>query len=309
MTPSRPPSLLTFDRGNTHLSCTAWTVVDGLPEELSKLRLDAASLTASEPALNAWLGEWLGEPDSGMPQECAAMGSTVVPQGLQAIRGALKLHGVRLLSVPQDVGPSMAMDYDTVETLGADRWLAALAAHRVVGGAAVVVDAGSCVTVDGVSAVGCYIGGAIAPGFSAVRNSLVSAAPALPHVEFPVLGQRFPASPARGSVDAVTVGVCVGFLGTVEKLMDELLTDPRMQGACLVLTGGDADWLSGALRWPPQTQVRLDAQVDAKEPAADAALRFGPLKCVKHLVHYGLFWLWFDDASNVSTDPSDEGTT
>ena len=54
--------------------------------------------------------------------------------------------------------------YADLGKLGIDRWLAMLAAFRRTGGACVVVDAGTAVTIDAVDGLGQHLGGYILPG-------------------------------------------------------------------------------------------------------------------------------------------------
>ena len=58
----------------------------------------------------------------------------------------------------------LAVRTDRPADVGADRLVNALAAHRLYGTPAVVVDFGTANTVDAVSAKGEYLGGAITPG-------------------------------------------------------------------------------------------------------------------------------------------------
>ena len=60
----------------------------------------------------------------------------------------------------------IALRYESPETLGPDRIAAACGAWRILpkGTSALIVDAGTCITVDYLDAQGCYCGGAIMPG-------------------------------------------------------------------------------------------------------------------------------------------------
>ncbi|HYC77329.1 MAG TPA: type III pantothenate kinase [Planctomycetota bacterium] len=125
---------------------------------------------------------------------------------------------------------------------GADRLAAALAAWKRLGGRAVVVDAGSALTVDAVSADGAFLGGAIAPGFRALAAALAGAAPAL------AAGTVAAAAPypATSTADAVAAGLH----GAARGLVRELVTRAEASfggRAPLVVTGGDADLVAGFL--------------------------------------------------------------
>ena len=76
--------------------------------------------------------------------------------------------------------------YLSASKLGVDRWLAIVAAYERTQGACLVIDCGTAITTDYVSAGGTHLGGCIAPGFSQMagmlKNStqlLVEASPAV----------------------------------------------------------------------------------------------------------------------------------
>ena len=133
-----------------------------------------------------------------------------------------------------DLPCPLPLDYDTPNTLGADRWLAALAAHRRFG-RALAIDCGSATTINLVEADGRFRGGAIAPGLAALRAGMRAATPALPAAEL----EAMPRVPARSSQESVDTGVLLGFAGMVERLVAEAVRSARgpLQ---IVVTGGAA---------------------------------------------------------------------
>lgn len=72
----------------------------------------------------------------------------------------------------EDGACGLVCGYSEPQRLGIDRWLAMLAAWADCGGALVVVDAGSALTVDAVTLHGRHIGGYILPGARATRGAL-----------------------------------------------------------------------------------------------------------------------------------------
>src|SRR3954449_6843223 len=72
--------------------------------------------------------------------------------------------GHEMLVVGPGVKTGMALRYDNDSKAGADRPVNAVAAYDKVGAAVVVVDFGTAITYDPVSAQGEYLGGIIAPG-------------------------------------------------------------------------------------------------------------------------------------------------
>ena len=76
------------------------------------------------------------------------------------------------------------IDYETPHTLGMDRVAAVVGARELCGGGPlVVVDAGSCITFDFVTADGEYLGDNISPGLHARLRAIDDYFPRLPRVE------------------------------------------------------------------------------------------------------------------------------
>jgi type III pantothenate kinase len=210
------PLLLTLDRGNSTLDA----MLHG--EGGRRARLDPG----------AGLAGFLA---GRKPLRC--VGSSVVPDGLAAAAQELALASVRLELVGRDLQCPLRLDYDTPATLGADRWLGALAAHRRFG-RSIVVDCGSATTVNLVDHDGTFRGGAIAPGLGALAAGMAQRTPNLPPAR-PECAAATP-MPARSSAAAVDLGVLLAFCGAVERLVAEAMGAAR--GPCtVVLTGGHAE--------------------------------------------------------------------
>jgi len=212
--------LLTLDRGNTTLDA----MLHGSgPAGRRRARLDP-----DDPAA---LREFLA---GSRPTACT--GVTVVPGGLAAAERVLAECGVRLQLVGREIHCPLQLDYQTPETLGADRWLAALAAHRRQAGPAVVIDCGSATTVDLIDRDGVFRGGTIAPGLPALAAGMRAVTPQLPAVDAagPV------AVPPRNTGAAVGMGLALAFCGAVERLVAETLAASRGL-AVILITGGHAE--------------------------------------------------------------------
>lgn len=143
--------------------------------------------------------------------------------------------GHEMLLVGPAIKTGMALRVDNPHEVGADRLVNSVAAHARVGGSCVVVDFGTAITYDVVSAAGEYLGGLITPGVEISLDALSDRAAKLPRVELieprSVIG--------RSTVDAIRSGVAFGFAGQVEgivrRLRDEIGEDTRV-----IATGGFA---------------------------------------------------------------------
>jgi type III pantothenate kinase len=100
-----------------------------------------------------------------------------------------------------------------------------------------VVDCGTAITVDAVTAAGRFLGGSIAPGVRAMARGLAACAPRLPAV-----GLDAPLRPLASSTEeAVRSGLAHAFCGAVERLVAEVCSCAGLERAPLLLTGGDAE--------------------------------------------------------------------
>ena len=135
------------------------------------------------------------------------------------------------------------LDYKTPGTLGADRIADACGAAGLHPGAScLVIDAGTCITVDFVDANGTYHGGAIMPGLGMNLQALHAYTAKLPLVSLegveraPVLGRS-----TEESIQAGTLGATLLALAGFVALYKE-----KAPGLRVLLTGGDADRLMAA---------------------------------------------------------------
>ena len=140
--------------------------------------------------------------------------------------------------------PPLAIDYDPPSSLGADRWVGALAAFRLHG-ASLVVDCGSATTFNLVDRGGVFRGGAIAPGLRAFLEGMQHVTPALP-VARPDAPLELPARATRAAVDA---GVQLGYCGAVDAIANALVQS-LANPVCVVATGGNAERLMRYSRLP-----------------------------------------------------------
>ncbi|MDP9293858.1 MAG: type III pantothenate kinase [Actinomycetota bacterium] len=122
----------------------------------------------------------------------------------------------------QVVGPGlktgMPIRYDNPREIGPDRLVNAVAGYAKVGGPCVVVDFGTAVTCDVVSADGEYLGGIIFPGVEISMEALTERAAALPKIE---LGTPR-ALIGKTTIDAIRSGIVYGFAAMVDGMLGRL---------------------------------------------------------------------------------------
>ena len=120
--------------------------------------------------------------------------------------------------------------------VGADRIVDAVAARKLYGGPACIVDFGTATTFDAISSEGDYLGGAIAPGIGVAANALFQRTAKLPEVEI----ERPPKAIGRNTVHALQSGLLFGYVGLVEGIVARFRTElgPEMK---VIATGGWAE--------------------------------------------------------------------
>ena len=147
--------------------------------------------------------------------------------------------GQKALFVELGVKTGMAVLVDNPSEVGADRIVNGVAAFHKYGGPCVVVDFGTAITFDAISAKGEYLGGVIAPGLGISSEALFARAARLPRVEIKdpekVIGTNtvthMQAGLYYGAVDMVD--------GMLARMKKEIGEDVKV-----VATGGQAKLIS-----------------------------------------------------------------
>ena len=133
--------------------------------------------------------------------------------------------------------------YATTQTLGADRIALATAAfYHNPKGNTLVIDAGTCVTYDMVTAYGEYLGGAISPGLNMRYEALNEHTSKLPLLE-PTDLLDFIGNSTESSIHS---GVINGIIHEIDGVIG--LYKSRFKDLTVILTGGDAQFLSKRLK-------------------------------------------------------------
>ncbi|HEY7525024.1 MAG TPA: type III pantothenate kinase [Candidatus Limnocylindrales bacterium] len=134
----------------------------------------------------------------------------------------------------------LAIRVDRPDEVGADRLVNALAAARLHGAPAVVVDFGTATTLDCIAPDGAYVGGAIAPGLELGLEALAARTAKLPRIELRAPDRAI----GRDTVSAMQAGTVFGYQALAAGLLDRVRRElagtsglePRDVHA--ILTGG-----------------------------------------------------------------------
>jgi type III pantothenate kinase len=136
--------------------------------------------------------------------------------------------------------------YGTPRTLGADRLAAAVGAHTVLPGRTVlVVDFGTAITFDMVTAAGEYLGGNISPGAGARFRALNEFTGALPLLSLSGATGDFPAGNTKNAIEN---GVVAGIVAETEYYIN--LAREKFGATETIFTGGDAEYFAERVKFP-----------------------------------------------------------
>ncbi len=138
-----------------------------------------------------------------------------------------------------DLGVKLLVD-NPWET-GTDRMISVLAAHRLYGGPAIVIQFGTATSFDCVSAQGDFLGGAIAPGMGISAEALTRAGAQLYQVEL----APPPAALGKNTINSMQSGIVYGHVGLVEGLVTRLRAElPEGERARIIAHGGLAELIA-----------------------------------------------------------------
>ncbi len=158
----------------------------------------------------------------------------------------------------------LEVDLEFPDRVGIDRLMDAVAAkQRAVGKPAIIVDAGSAVTIDWLTETGIYSGGSIFPGIRLMVESLHNFTALLPHID---VKEPSPKLPATSTPAAMEAGVFWAVIGGINEISARLEASVMSKPARFI-TGGDAEFLHPALPndfmlWPTMTLegIRIAAE-------------------------------------------------
>ncbi len=221
--------LLAVDIGNTH---TAVGVFSGSTLTGHWRMSSSAHRTGDE----AWLTIKSFCESAGIsPSKITRAGiSSVVPNLTEIFETlASRYLGIEPITITGSLNLGIAVEYNTPESVGADRLCNAISGYQKYGGPLIIVDFGTATTFDIVSAKGSYLGGIICLGIESSASELHRRAARLPKVDL-----RFPASViAKDTVSSMQAGLMIGTLesleGLVRRIRKELGSEARV-----IATGG-----------------------------------------------------------------------
>ncbi|HTM47084.1 MAG TPA: type III pantothenate kinase [Bryobacteraceae bacterium] len=223
--------LLALDAGNTNLTIGAF--------EFGKLTANWRLRTVHEQTADEWgvlVRGLLSLANIDFEKIDAIVVASVVPPMNAALsQMAQRYFETDAFFVTHETDIGLKILYDDPREVGADRLVNGVAALSKYGGPCIVVDMGTAITFDAISAGAEYLGGIISAGIGISIDALFARTARLPRVEFREPEKLI----GTNTVGSVQSGLFYGALslidGTIERLVQELGNETKVVG-----TGGQA---------------------------------------------------------------------
>jgi type III pantothenate kinase len=169
--------------------------------------------------------------------------SSVVPTKNSAISKAAR-NKAQVLWLDWKLRLGVTIEYPKPQSIGADRLANAAAVADLYGCPSIVVDFGTAVTFDVVSARRRYIGGVIAPGLEAMTNFLFQRTALLPRLSLKEPHRAV----GKSTVEAMRSGAVFGYRGLVREILARIKAEQfSRKKVTVVATGGYAGFVASQL--------------------------------------------------------------
>jgi type III pantothenate kinase len=170
--------------------------------------------------------------------------SSVVPPLNSRLAGmAERYFNKKALFVEPGIKTGMPVQYENPQEVGADRIVNSVAAYEKYGGPCIIVDFGTAINFDAVSARGEYMGGVLAPGIGISAEALFARAARLFRVEIKDPGKIIGTNTAA----SMQAGLFYGYTDLVDGILDRMkkAMGPKTK---VIATGGQATLIGSASR-------------------------------------------------------------
>ena len=160
--------------------------------------------------------------------------ASVVPSLTHVLKSALrKLFDCEPMVVGSGIKTGLNIHLDDPATLGADLVVDSVAAMKIYGTPAIVIDMGTATTMTVIDREDVYIGGAIFPGLNVSVDALASGTSLLPRVSLGAPRKQI----ASNTMDAIKSGIIYGEASRIDGMIDRFISELGYP-AKIVATGG-----------------------------------------------------------------------
>jgi type III pantothenate kinase len=180
------------------------------------------------------------------------IGSVVPPLNASLAAMASVYFHTEAMFLTHETPTGLRICYDNPREVGADRIANGVAAFHQYGGPCVVVDLGTAITFDALSAAGEYLGGVISAGIGIAVEGLFAKTARLPLVDFRE-PERLIGTNTVGSMQS---GLYYGTIGMIDGILERLMAALGPETRALA-TGGQARLIVQSSRYLKQVDEDL----------------------------------------------------
>ena len=232
--------LLALDAGNSNVTIGAF--------ESARMVEHWRLRTVREQTADEW-GILLHNAFALASLDTAAVDGVIVASVVPPLDASLALMSRRYFHndpffVTHTTDTGLTIRYRNPHEVGADRLVNGAAAFHKCGGPCVVVDLGTAITFDVISAQAEYLGGIIAAGIGVSIETLFSRTARLPLVEFREPERLI----GNTTVECIQSGIYYGALGMIDAIVERLIAELGPQTK-IVATGGEAPLVAKGSRY------------------------------------------------------------
>lgn len=161
--------------------------------------------------------------------------ASVVPKIMYSLTsGIIKYLSITPLIVGIGTKTGIKITSTNPKELGADRVVDAVAAYEIYGGPVLVIDFGTAITYDLITADGSFSAGVTCPGLRIAANALWTQTAKLPEVEIAMPDTIL----AKDTVTSMQAGLVFGCIGQTEYIIRRMLKEAEIESCRVIATGG-----------------------------------------------------------------------
>ena len=161
--------------------------------------------------------------------------ASVVPKLMHSLAsGIIKYLGITPLIVGIGTKTGIKIGAVNPKEIGADRVVDAVAAYEIYGGPVLVIDFGTAITYDLITADGSIIAAVTCPGLRISANALWNETAKLPEIEIAMPNTIL----AKDTVTSMQAGLVFGCIGQTEYIVRKMLQEAGIDKCKVIATGG-----------------------------------------------------------------------
>ena len=169
--------------------------------------------------------------------------ASVVPKLMHSLSsGIIKYLGLTPLIVGAGTKTGIKINTTNPKEVGADRVVDAVAAYEIYGGPVLVIDFGTAITYDLITADGTLVAAVTCPGLRISANALWTETAKLPEIEIGMPDTIL----AKDTITSMQAGLVFGCIGQTEYIVKRILKEAEIDKCRVIATGGLGKIISDA---------------------------------------------------------------